>query len=76
MTNSLFIKNLRIKQFGFLILLFMFSLGIEAQTTVSGKVSDKDGPIPGVNVSLKGTKTGTVTDMDGVFTIKSVPAKD
>lgn len=50
MTNFLFIKSQRIKQFGFLILLFMCSLGMKAQTTVSGKVSDKDGPIPGVNV--------------------------
>ena len=73
MTNFLFIKSQRIKQLGFLILMFMFSLGTQAQTTVSGKVSDKDGPIPGVNVSIKGTKTGTVTDMDGVFTLKSVP---
>lgn len=74
MTNFLFIKNQRIKPFGFLILMFLFSLGIEAQTTVSGKVSDKDGPIPGVNVSVKGTKTGVSTDMDGSFTIKSVPS--
>jgi TonB-linked SusC/RagA family outer membrane protein len=74
MTNFLFIKSQRIKQFGFLILLLMFSAAMKAQTNVSGKVSDKDGPIPGVNVSLKGSKIGTTTDIDGAYTIKSAPS--
>lgn len=41
---------------------------------VSGKVtSAEDGsPLPGVNVVLKGTSTGTVTDVEGSYTI-SVP---
>ncbi|WP_406685170.1 TonB-dependent receptor [Seonamhaeicola sp. MEBiC1930] len=38
--------------------------------SVSGTVSDKDGiPIPGANVLVKGTSTGTVTDFDGKFEI-------
>jgi TonB-dependent starch-binding outer membrane protein SusC len=61
---------------GFLILLLMCSLSITyAQVRqVSGKVTsadDGDG-LPGVNVSVKGTTTGTVTDLDGNFKI-SVP---
>lgn len=38
---------------------------------IKGKViSDEDGaPLPGVNVIVKGTTTGTVTDVNGEFTI-------
>jgi hypothetical protein len=44
-----------------------------AQTrSVSGVVSDGMGePIPGVAVVVKGTKTGTLTDFDGKFTIEA-----
>ena len=42
-------------------------------TVVSGKVIDKDKrPIPGVTILIKGTTTGVVTNIDGVFFI-SVP---
>lgn len=38
--------------------------------TVSGKVTDESGlPLPGVNVIEKGTTNGTVTDVDGNFTV-------
>lgn len=44
-----------------------------AQINVSGTVSDESGdPMPGVNVVIKGTNTGQVTDLDGRYTI-SVP---
>lgn len=45
------------------------------ERTISGKVtSSEDGsPLPGVNVVLKGTATGTVTDISGNYTL-SVPA--
>ena len=45
--------------------------------SVQGKVSDaKDGsPMPGVNVVLKGTTNGTVTDADGKYTI-NLPDQD
>lgn len=36
---------------------------------ISGKVSDKNGPIPGANINIKGSTLGTVTDIDGHFTI-------
>lgn len=38
------------------------------EITVKGLVVNEDGPLPGVNILLKGTKSGTVTDMDGAFT--------
>jgi iron complex outermembrane receptor protein len=37
--------------------------------TVSGVVSDALGPIPGVNVLVKGTTTGTQTDFDGNYSL-------
>jgi TonB-linked SusC/RagA family outer membrane protein len=54
---------------------FLFVLGTSwAQRTVSGTVtSSADGSsIPGVNVILKGTTTGTTTDLDGNYRL-SVP---
>jgi TonB-linked SusC/RagA family outer membrane protein len=41
------------------------------EKTVTGVVSDKTGPLPGANVSVKGTKNSTQTDFDGKFTIKA-----
>ncbi len=39
---------------------------------VTGKVVDENGEtLPGVNVSIKGTTTGTITDFDGNFTINA-----
>lgn len=50
---------------------FLFSSLVMAQDrTVSGKVTDDTGAaVPGVNVLVKGTSNGTVTDGDGVYTI-------
>lgn len=45
---------------------------INAQTTVSGTVSDKNGPIPGANVLVKGTTTGTQTDFDGNYSLDDI----
>lgn len=42
--------------------------------TVKGVVKDdKNEPLIGVNVRVKGTATGTATDIDGKFTLPSVP---
>ncbi len=59
----------------FVFLLFVGIQGALAQTVVKGTITDaKDGtPIPGVSVVVKGTLTGTVTDINGVYTL-SVPA--
>ncbi len=41
-----------------------------SQRTVSGKITDSDGEtLPGVNVVVKGTTTGTTTDLDGNYRI-------
>ncbi|MDC0007063.1 carboxypeptidase-like regulatory domain-containing protein [Winogradskyella sp.] len=45
--------------------------------TVKGNVSSEDGPLPGANVILKGTKMGIVSDFNGDFTFpKSLKATD
>ena len=41
------------------------------ERTVTGKVSDKTGVIPGVNVLVKGSKVSTQTDFDGSYSIKA-----
>ncbi len=38
--------------------------------TIAGFVEDESGPIPGVNVLIKGTTYGTITDFDGHYVIK------
>ncbi|WP_298892724.1 carboxypeptidase-like regulatory domain-containing protein [uncultured Psychroserpens sp.] len=38
------------------------------QMTIKGKVSDDKGPLPGVNIVLKGSKVGAITDGKGEFT--------
>jgi TonB-linked SusC/RagA family outer membrane protein len=46
---------------------------IKQDVTVTGKVTAEDGELlPGVNVLLKGTSTGTVTDLEGNYSL-SVP---
>lgn len=64
----------------FLLLGFSFVLvlcSFAQERTVTGKVtSAEDGsPLPGVNVVLKGTTTGTATDAEGNYTL-SVPSSD
>ncbi|MBO3097005.1 TonB-dependent receptor [Gelidibacter pelagius] len=46
-----------------------------SQTTVSGKVTDGTGqPLPGANVIIVGTSTGTISDFDGNYTLTSSQA--
>jgi len=44
------------------------------QKSVSGKVTDTSGaPLPGVSVVIKGTSTGTITDIDGKYSLANLP---
>lgn len=54
-----------------LFLLCLFSLQMWAQErSISGQVNDEDGlPLPGINVFVKNTSTGTVTDFDGNYSL-------
>ncbi len=49
--------------------MFALSFHSNAQTKVTGTVSDASGPIPGANVNLKGAKNGVSTSFDGTYTI-------
>ena len=52
------------------VLLFVASFA-SAQMLITGTVIDEESyPLTGVNVKLKGTQTGTITNLDGVFTIE------
>ena len=55
-----------------LLLAFVVQVTFAQQQTVSGTVSDASGPLPGVNVLVKGTATGTQTDFDGKFTLSNL----
>lgn len=58
-----------------LVMALMMQISFAQQRTVSGTVSDDSGlPIPGVNVVIKGTTTGTQTDFDGNFQIEASPS--
>ncbi len=47
---------------------------LQQQNSVAGKVIDESGlPLPGVTVVIKGTTNGTVTNMDGNYSISNIP---
>jgi len=76
MTNFLITKSKSkyFKNLGCLILMFVFSAAVNAQTTVSGTVSDSNGPIPGVNIVVKGSNITTVSNFDGTYSISAPSA--
>lgn len=45
----------------------------QAKITVTGTIADKEGPIIGANIIEKGTTNGTVTDLDGGYSISVAP---
>ena len=54
-----------------LLLALMVQISFAQEKTISGTVSDETGPLPGVNVIVKGTSNGTQTDFDGKFTLRA-----
>ena len=54
------------------IILFVCASNSYAQSTVNGVVIDATGlPLPGVSVTVKGSATGTTTDLNGHFTLNA-----
>ena len=49
-------------------MMFLTTSAIFAQT-LTGTVTADDGPLPGANIVVKGTDTGTQTDFDGKFSL-------
>ncbi|BDC98260.1 TonB-dependent receptor [Persicobacter psychrovividus] len=61
------------------VLVFVASLNVFAQERIiTGTVTSEDGneAIPGVNVLLKGKATGTITDINGQYSINAASPKD
>lgn len=59
-----------------LFLALLVQISFAQERMVSGVVSDNNGlPIPGVNVLVKGTKSGVQTDFDGKYSIKASPSQ-
>ena len=63
---KLFLNNLWV-------LLVLLTVGLNAQSTISGTISDGDNgeTLIGANVIIQGTTTGTSTDVDGNFSLTS-----
>ena len=51
---------------------FMLTTSVIFAQTVTGKVSDSSGPLPGASVVVKGTTNGVTTDFDGNYAIENV----
>lgn len=65
-----------IRKLSCLIIITVQALGVFAQSSVSGTVFDENNtPLPGVNVLVRGTTSGTTTDAGGKYTIR-VPGED
>ncbi len=63
------------KLFTIITLFLLTAASLMAQLKITGKVTTDSGdPIPGVNIILKGTETGTITDADGNYALVDLPA--
>lgn len=66
----------RLTKYLALLLVFFVQIVFAQERAVSGIVSDESGmPIPGANVSIKGTQTGIQTDFDGKYSIKATSSQ-
>lgn len=74
-SNYMRFFNRHIARGGFAALLMLFTVALSAQSTVTGTITDAESgdPLIGASVLVTGTSTGTVTDIDGNFSL-TVPA--
>ncbi len=57
-----------------IILMRKFAVQQQSSLTISGKVTDSSGDsLPGVTVAIEGTTRGTITDIDGSYSLSNVP---
>lgn len=69
--------TINVKRLSALMLFSVFCLVSFAQNAVTGIVKDKSGePIVGASIIIKGTSQGTVTDINGNFSIPKAKASD
>ena len=64
----------KVLQKSMLLFVAILFAGIAQAQTVTGTVTEGNGPLPGANVIVKGTSNGTTTDFDGSYTLNDVPA--
>ena len=58
------------------LLLFSSTFIFGQQAKITGKVTgEQDNPLPGVNVFIKGSTSGVISDIDGLYTL-TVPAEE
>ncbi|MCC8358841.1 SusC/RagA family TonB-linked outer membrane protein [Salinimicrobium sediminilitoris] len=60
------------------LLMLLMPMSFFAQSTVSGIITERDTgmPIPGANIVIRGTTTGTTTNFDGEYTLEGVNLDD
>ena len=72
MSSRIFFMINRIFKGTICLLLLLWTVVSYSQQGVSGKVTDSNGlPLPGVNIVVQGTTTGTQSDFDGNFSIEA-----
>lgn len=61
-----------------LVFLILFSVWTHAQIKITGNITDgmNNEPLPGASVSIEGTNTGTISDIDGNFQLTVNSLKD
>lgn len=79
MINLFFIEQTKMRKsisiVGTFLLLMCSTVAFSQTVAVTGTVTDlSDEALIGVNVSVKGTTIGAITDIDGKYTIQQVPA--
>ena len=68
-------KSVMLKKLMFLIV-FVSGNMLFSQITVNGSISETGGAIPGVNILVKGTANGAVSDFDGNYQLNNVGEND
>ncbi len=59
-----------------LLLAFVVQISFAQEKTISGTVTDADGlPLPGVNIVVDGTTSGTQSDFDGNYSLQASPGQ-
>ena len=67
-------KNDYSKSFFIVLMLFLSAISFAQEKTITGIARDGNNvPMPGVNVFIKGTDTGTQTDFDGKYSLTAAP---
>ncbi len=74
--NNHYLSMIKIRLIGFLLLVLCTSVASFGQSqSVQGVVTSEGEPVPGALVLVKGTQRGTVTDIDGNYSINAAPGE-